>query len=73
MCSDISGVFSLSENLAQHRPFWFVGTVTPAISAADSDPATCTAMPDGEHLMMDLGFNANRELNVEVLVNSAYL
>ena len=67
----IAGAMSFSDNLAVFRPAWFGGRgILPARFAVDDNLQTCTTVPHGQPMVIDLGFNANTTLNITV--NSAY-
>ena len=64
---------TLSENLARHRPTWFVGSgKCPAICAVDNDNDTCTTARPNEFMVVDLGFNSNATLHVIIIADDGY-
>ena len=69
----VTGVLSLSENLARHRPTWFGGSGNfPAICAVDNDNDTCKTVRPNEFMVVDLGFNSNTTLHVIIITDGGY-
>ena len=64
---------SFADNLAEFRPAWFGGSaILPAKYAVDDNIETCTTVPHEQYMVVDLGFNANTTLHVEITVKGVY-
>ena len=69
----IAGEMSCSNNLAEFRPAWFGGSgISPARYAMDGNLVTCTTVTQDQHMVIDLGFNANTILHVKITIKRMY-
>ena len=70
----ISGVYSLSKNLAKHRPAWF-GYSDHTIYAVDGNLSTCMSVSSVAHdtMVVDLGFHVDATLHADIAISGGRL
>ena len=62
-------MLSLSGNLAKESPVWVVGNGYPLPQLVDNDPSTDISVWDPNMVVVDLGFDVDVALHVEIIVN----